>query len=707
MRVKSLYIYFLLLFVSMNAILGQDSIPNQILRVDEQEVMEHLTKRLRFGGGTPEEYLQVSRYHISLGTVNGFKTAQKLLEEAILKYDQNLPLILYYADILYSHEFESEAIEQYEDVIDIDEECWPAWYRLGEVYRHKMVRYRHEITSKGWSFQEYAAEYFELADDAFKKCLDNNFGGDSLIVSIFWLYYDSNNLIPAATLLDSYFKYQNRNADLYELGGLVNVRLKIYDMADAYYKRAFALMSEEQKDPYYISKNYLNARTQYLTTIQNIFLEDPLLITEYNERELEHFARVTYAQKNFSIRFSEAVGWQSDQGKVIIRYGFPLDQVVIRGEIEGALIDEAWKPEWNYREQQKFNDYGYWQKRSATIDEGGGRIRDTKNPIYWDLLTWYYPDFQISFDDEFNNGQFQFAEKNEFAGRSKSRSEKSHAFFAENLFNTKPEIYMLETHGGEIEAIYELVNNQLKQNKVQFNFNYSFKPSEISKIKIPWQFALYRSRADTDIYRKFSEWTSSNADNDFWQKDTIWLGQKQYEAYSGIYNWIFEGFNGDTQEFFRLQFSDTINEFNPRKLTMGDIQLSYYNSEGSANLASLSEIPNASHSFHHSEHMVISFDMEGLDTLDQENELEIQYTIAPVGEPESIWETLGSIFVADEEVDLGVSVTNNYPVTNRYHRVKQMLNIRNLSPSEYILHVSVREIFSQDERQRQVRFRVK
>ncbi len=703
MRLKTIYLYISIFIFSANIVVSQEPVHQD----DQRDVMEHLSKRLHFSGGTPEEYLKAAKYQIGLKTVDGFKTAQSLLEKAISKYDENLDLIVIYANILYDHEFESEAIDQYEDALEIDKECWLAWYRLGEIYRQKMARYRHEITSKGWSFQEYASEYFELADGAFKKCLENNYGGDSLITNIFWLYYDSNNLIPAANMLDSYFNYQKYNADLYELAGLVNVRIKNYGRADSYYKKAFALMSNEQQDPYYISKNYLNARTQYLTTIQNNSLADPLLVTEYNERELEHFARVTYAQKKFTIQFNDLAGWQSDQGKIVIRYGFPLDQVVVRGEMEGALIDEAWKPGWDYLEQQKFSDFGYWHKRRATIDEGGGIIRDTKNPIYWDFMTWYYPDFQISFDDELNNGQFQFAEKDEFASRSKSRAEKSHAFFAENLFNTKPESYVLETRGGEVKAIPEIVSNHLLKNQVQFNFNYSLEPAEVDQIIRPWKFALFRSRADSDIYRKFSEWESHKADNDFWQKDTTLLGQKQFEAYSGAYDWIFEGFNEDTQEFFRHEFSDTIIDLNPRHVMMGDIQLSFYDLDGSINLASLSEIPNASHSFHHSERIVISFEMDGLDTLDRENSLEIQYTISPVEESESVWETLGSIFIADQEIELGVSITNNYPVTERSHRVSQMLDIKNLSPSEYLLRVDILESSSNSALRRNVRFYVK
>jgi len=102
--------------------------------------------------------------------VQGFKTAQSLLEDAIAKYAGELQLVLFYAKILYDHGFESEALNQYEEAVERDQTCSPAWYQLGEIYRQRMSRYRNQISSKGWSYDQYAEEYFNLADQAFQEC---------------------------------------------------------------------------------------------------------------------------------------------------------------------------------------------------------------------------------------------------------------------------------------------------------------------------------------------------------------------------------------------------------------------------------------------------------------------------------------------------------------------------------------------------------
>lgn len=54
-------------------------------------------------------------------------------------------------------------------------------------------------------------------------------------------------------------------------------------------------------------------------------LNDPLLLTESNERRLEHLARVAYADLRYSAPETGQRGWETDQGIIYIRYGPPLE----------------------------------------------------------------------------------------------------------------------------------------------------------------------------------------------------------------------------------------------------------------------------------------------------------------------------------------------------------------------------------------------
>ncbi len=53
-------------------------------------------------------------------------------------------------------------------------------------------------------------------------------------------------------------------------------------------------------------------------------LSDPLYLTEANERRLEHLSRVAYADLRFSAPEVGLRGWQTDQGIIFVRYGYPM-----------------------------------------------------------------------------------------------------------------------------------------------------------------------------------------------------------------------------------------------------------------------------------------------------------------------------------------------------------------------------------------------
>ena len=51
---------------------------------------------------------------------------------------------------------------------------------------------------------------------------------------------------------------------------------------------------------------------------------DPLYLTEFNERRLEHYSRVAYAILRFSSVADDIQGWETDMGRTYIRFGRPI-----------------------------------------------------------------------------------------------------------------------------------------------------------------------------------------------------------------------------------------------------------------------------------------------------------------------------------------------------------------------------------------------
>jgi GWxTD domain-containing protein len=100
------------------------------------------------------------------------------------------------------------------------------------------------------------------------------------------------------------------------------------------YDRALAAMSPTQRSPFLDLEQVLRRRPakEYReldegerTDFERIFwrLTDPLFLTDANERRLEHFSRVAYADLRFSEPATGRRGWDTERGIIFIRYGPP------------------------------------------------------------------------------------------------------------------------------------------------------------------------------------------------------------------------------------------------------------------------------------------------------------------------------------------------------------------------------------------------
>lgn len=68
---------------------------------------------------------------------------------------------------------------------------------------------------------------------------------------------------------------------------------------------------------------------------------DPLYLTEFNERRLEHYGRVAYANLRFSRRLKGIPGWQTAMGKAYIKFGKYLHRISERPDLENPHL-ETW-----------------------------------------------------------------------------------------------------------------------------------------------------------------------------------------------------------------------------------------------------------------------------------------------------------------------------------------------------------------------------
>ncbi len=99
--------------------------------------------------------------------------------------------------------------------------------------------------------------------------------------------------------------------------------------------------------------------------------QDPRLLTTYNERRLEHAARMTYADLVLAAPGVGKRGWETERGRIFVRYGTPSEDRML-----------------------------YTQPASGPLNPSGDFAL---------VNLWQYPDgLRLVFDDPFRTGEFGF-----------------------------------------------------------------------------------------------------------------------------------------------------------------------------------------------------------------------------------------------------------------------------------------------------------
>ncbi|MEO0741587.1 MAG: GWxTD domain-containing protein [Bacteroidota bacterium] len=172
--------------------------------------------------------------------------------------------------------------------------------------------------------------------------------------------------------------------------GMANHRVQRFDAAARCFDRAFGLMSDDEEAAFEDLTLILppsevaayqadpDAFARRFWTSQN-----PRLLTPYNERKLEHYSRLTYADLLYRSDDLALRGWQTERGELHVRYGVPQMDIVVIGDFAEAL---------------------------------GNFGRNTADPIWQQSLRmaeqanrfniWDYGDFRFVFEDPLRNGEF-------------------------------------------------------------------------------------------------------------------------------------------------------------------------------------------------------------------------------------------------------------------------------------------------------------
>jgi GWxTD domain-containing protein len=205
------------------------------------------------------------------------------------------------------------------------------------------------------NLSKYANQSFKEAGECYEHAIELNPKHREAQMRLIMLYYEIQSKTIMIKLAEQLKTLYPCDPIAFALSGLAHYSGGQLMQSDQDYRNALELMDEDQAMGYYSigyivesdqQRNYKTAKENYETRVP--WMEkfwnqkDPVYGTPYNERQLEHYNRVTYANWRYGVRFQNLDGWKTERGMLYIRYGKPAEQFRIQPDDRTLGGWEVW-----------------------------------------------------------------------------------------------------------------------------------------------------------------------------------------------------------------------------------------------------------------------------------------------------------------------------------------------------------------------------
>ncbi len=222
--------------------------------------------------------------------------------------------------------------------------------------------------------------------------------------------------------------------------GMMNQRLGQYEAADVAFRNAIERMDPEtseaftdlrmilppdewaayEADPETFARRYWTSR-------------DPRFLNTVNERRSEHYARLVTADLLYRSDDLDLPGWDTDRGRLHVRYGLPQRDILIVSGF-GSILEQ-----FGDRNEAYFNEQV-----------------DVANRFN----VWDYGDFQLVFEDPNRNGEFVLysppADLYSLATAGRQVYDMDYVMQARERVREEPERYAFESPGRQVQLPYRV-----------------------------------------------------------------------------------------------------------------------------------------------------------------------------------------------------------------------------------------------------------
>lgn len=633
---------------------------------------------------TAPALFELSKILISKKTIRGRAKAREILQTAIFKDPKNIEYRLLMAALM---EYFSSglAFKQYEDILDIDSTNITALFQMGRIKDEVFDDYNKSVTrdddsSPILSLDGYAMGYFKESEYYFKKLLAIDSTNSQAILHLSELYESADEPDKAIPYLVRLTRINPNSKNAYLYLGLMYYETSKMDSAYFAYKNALILMNEaERRDfTFYSVKELIkplfgddfdNFTDPELEALINLYwkVKNPLYLSKYNERLLEHYSRVAYADLHFTIKKSDEPGWRTDRGLVVLRYGEPINRIRFRPQISMS----------------------------------GDHISiKTKTDV------WYYTDMVFGFSDDFFNGDFKFSEPSGKARITSQYSGDSFAYF-KYAKRVRNETYNPKFEGPKINIPYEIIQfKDSKENKTELFVNYG--------LRFANSFSSGNNFVDHHIaglflFSNLFQLIAEKRDSipslpltnkiDIDDTTSFVINSLSMKAPADSDNFAFEVKRNSDKGVSSNHFKLVVRHFSHTDLDMSDIVLANdveetYQNEYCLNRGNISILPNPLSIFSDKSKIFIYYEIynltpDSIGICDAEQQLTIKKTDDRSGISKALNSVLNIFNLGKNQQQ--VTLTTKYQFHDKNPQVYFQLDMNKYDPGNYLLTVRIKD----------------
>ncbi|MEJ2194124.1 MAG: GWxTD domain-containing protein [Ignavibacteriaceae bacterium] len=645
-------------------------------RMDEaEELFKYSSNEFSYA----PSFYELAKIEYSRNTLHSRTKARKYIQKAVWKDPKNIEYRLLQAKLM-SFFSSKMAYDVYEEIVAINPNCVEALYNMGIIKEEEFYEFyksiRQEQFEPSVSFDFFAFEDFMKAERLLLKVINHDPEKIEAYLHLSYLYEEVGEFERAIPFLREVIKIDSTNKDAYLYLGYLCYKTGRHDSSLVSYTKALQLMNEKEEENFNVNSAHLfvgmdeENQVKYKLLIDKFWnSSDPLYLTDYNERLLEHYSRVAFSNLRFSVEDQDLLGWQTDRGETVIRYGEPLNRI-------------------------RFRPY---------INAGGKTALMLKTDV------WFYPDKVFGFTDDYWTGNYRFSSP-KWGGATFSQFLYDTHSYAQDLRRINPEDYVPKFKGPTFNVPFHLVQfkdlDDDSNNNTQLYVNYAMdvtgKFEFNNKYKLEHKCGLFILDQESNKQaEQVEEVTYLNTDRELKINDyeKYWINSIQVESKPDTEIIAFEIIRNEDEAVSTNHFEYSIKKFSNDELDMSDILLATdvgnsVSNKGAISRRDLKILPNPTQIFTNANNIFIYYEAYNL-KLDGNNKADFEQRITIKNAKESsvvddIFASISNIF-GSGNTDDKITLTTNYQSFEKNAQVYLQIDMNAYIPGDYIVSVTVED----------------